>query len=453
MNETAKSGAPPRFAAGIDVHPARDALAAEIHARPSRPLAAPARIAHLALLTGESPAAAERDHVAALCADFGVRPPAAASNHFSADFGPADAPPNATWGMTWERHAEFTTYTFRRPGAFTEPFAESALSAVPAAWLGAIKGQLLAAVEIAMFDASRPAPDAAELARHFHRRTVAASEVANGRGALWTDFAVAESGAVRLLVQNRGFTLGQAGRVVQRLCEIETYRMMALLALPLARQIGPRITQLEQTLADMAMALNQITGVEGERDLLRQLSALAAEVESLASQTPYRFGAARAYHALVVRRLTELREARIEGLTSIGEFLDRRLTPAMRTCETVHARLDGLSQRVARLGNLLRTRVDVTLEQQNTELLASMDRRARVQLRLQQTVEALSIVAVTYYGVGLLGYFLPLFDQIGAPLPKAIATATAVPVVALLVWLALLRVRRSRAPKAPPPTP
>jgi uncharacterized membrane-anchored protein len=444
MNDAANKDKSPRLA-GIPIHPARDALAAEIHARPSRPLAAPARIASLALLTGESPAAAERDHVAALCADFGVLPPAAASNHFSADFGPADAP----WGMTWERHAEFTTYTFRRPGAFAEPFAESALAAAPAAWLAAIKGQLLAAVDIAMFDNSRPAPEAAELARLFQRRTVAGSEVANGRAAMWTDFAVAESGAVRILVHNKGLTLGQAGRAVQRMCEIETYRMMALLALPLARQIGPRVTQLEQRLADTAMALNDIGGVEGERELLRQLSSLAAEVETLAAQTPYRFGAARAYHALVTRRVEELREGRIEGLTSISEFLDRRLTPAMRTCETVHARLEGLSQRVARLGNLLRTRVDVTLEHQNVELLASMDRRARVQLRLQQTVEALSIVAVTYYGVGILEHLLPLLERVGIAAPKAVATAIAVPLVAFAVWLALRRVRREPPVKPP----
>src|SRR3546814_8262212 len=84
--------------------------------------------------------------------------------------------------------------------------------------------------------------------------------------------------------------------------------------------------------------------------------------------------------------------------------MDRRLAPAMRTCESAAGRLETLASRVGRASNLLRTRVDIELEAQNRDVLMSMNRRARLQLRLQETVEGLSVVAISYYVVGLVGY-------------------------------------------------
>jgi uncharacterized membrane-anchored protein len=234
----------------------------------------------------------------------------------------------------------------------------------------------------------------------------------------------------------------QAGRMVQRLLEIHTYCMTALLALPLAREIGPAVSRMERELSDIAQTLKAVADPDDEQAQLKRLSALAAEVESLAARTPYRFGAARAYHTLVARRIEELREQRIEGQQTIGEFMERRLAPAMRTCETLQRRLDSLSERVARASEMLRTRVDVTLAAQNRDLLASMDRRARLQLRLQRTVEGLSVAAITYYAVGLVSYLTQGLDAAGLPLPKEIVVAIAVPVLAGIAWLGLRQLHK-----------
>ena len=134
----------------------------------------------------------------------------------------------------------------------------------------------------------------------------------------------------------------------------------------------------------------------------------------------------------------------------------RRFTPAVATCTTVSQRLHDLSERVAQASGLLSTRVDIARERQNQSLLASMDRRAKLQLRLQQTVEGLSVAAVTYYVVGLVGYAVKGLKAGGLQLDTDLASGAAIPVVAALVAFAVHRARRrinagaaDRAPATP----
>ena len=160
----------------------------------------------------------------------------------------------------------------------------------------------------------------------------------------------------------------------------------------------------------------------------------------------FRFSAARAYADLVALRISELREERIEGLQMFSEFTERRLSPAMRTCEAAAKRLSTTSERVARATQLLSTRVGISRERQNQALLESMDNRAKLQLRLQETVEGLSIAAITYYIVGLVGYAAKGAKSLGVlPVSPDLVTALSIPVVLLLVALGVRRVRRSIA--------
>ena len=166
-------------------------------------------------------------------------------------------------------------------------------------------------------------------------------------------------------------------------------------------------------------------------------------LDVMAASLNYRFSAARAYCRIVQARLIELREERVEGLQTITEFMERRLAPAMRTCQNIGDRLEVLSKRVARANNLLRTRVDILLEAQNRDLLASMDRRVKLQLRLQQTVEGLSVAAITYYAVGLLGYLFKALKDAGVPVNDRMATGLAVPVVLAAIWISMRRIRKT----------
>ncbi|MGH6976503.1 MAG: DUF3422 family protein, partial [Stellaceae bacterium] len=98
---------------------------------------------------------------------------------------------------------------------------------------------------------------------------------------------------------------------------------------------------------------------------------------------------------------------------------------------------ESLSERVARASDMLRTRIDVTLAAQNRDLLLSMNRRARLQLRLQQTVEFFSIAAITYYGAGLVGDVAHGAAVLGFAVDEPLAVAISVPVIGGLLLVGL----------------
>jgi uncharacterized membrane-anchored protein len=303
-----------------------------------------------------------------------------------------------------------------------------------------IPGRTIVAAHAKLIAAGGVPPDAATLAEHFSGNIAVGAEVGDGAGFAYTDFRIHSDGCARFLVLNRHFTPAQAGRTLQRLFEIEAYRMMALLALPVARIQSPRISAVERALAALTEKISSEDG--GGEALLGQLTKLAAEVENALAMNQSRLSACGAYYELVRSRIAELRERRLAGVQTIDEFMTRRLAPAVATVATVSRRLRDLSERVAQASGLLSTRVDIAREKQNQILLASMDRRARLQLRLQQAVEGLSVVAITYYVVGLVGYGAKALKRTGVNVDPDLAIGLAIPVVAVLAAFALRRLRR-----------
>ena len=413
-------------------YPERFVLADEVHARPYEALETPELASYVAVLVDPGERAGERAHLVALCERFGVAPPPESSSHFRGVFGAVR--------LKWERHGEFSAYTTFVHVDGEAPQLASALAGLPGDWVAQIPGRTVVAAEATLLAADAAFPDATALAARFRGNIVVGAEIGDGAGLAYTDFRIHPDGFVRFLIVDRSLTPRQAGRMMQRLFEIEAYRVMALLALPIARREGPRVVEIERSLATLTDAMARDTGAD--EALLAQLSFLAAQVESALAASQYRFGASRAYYDLVRSRIAELRERRIPGLQTIEEFMSRRLAPAMATCESVSRRLGNLSERVARASSLLSTRVDIARERQNQALLASMDRRARMQLRLQQTVEGLSIAAITYYVVGLVGYAAKALRSAGTPLDVDLVVGIAIPVVAQLAALGVHHVRR-----------
>jgi uncharacterized membrane-anchored protein len=229
--------------------------------------------------------------------------------------------------------------------------------------------------------------------------------------------------------------------MVQRLCELETYRLMSLLALPVAREMGAELSRIEDNLATLNLSISEIDKDKDERELLQELSQLAAEVERHRSDTNFRFSASVAYHDLVRDRIKQLQEVPMDGVQSLQEFLERRLTPGIKTCNSVRDRLEDLSRRIHRTTSLLRTRVDLSIQEQNQHLLSSMNRRSQLQLRLQQTVEGLSVVAIGYYLLSLLEIAFNGLKAVGVPIDVSLAKGVAMPVVLLLVLLGVRSVR------------
>ncbi len=413
-------------------HPSRLTLAAEVHARPAEALYTPCRATYVAILIDPDQRERERVHLATLCAHYGVPPPTMDATHFSTQLGAIR--------LKWERHGEFSGFTMLTPGLSPQPFSEPVAGLLPSGWLAGLPGTTLVAAHAKLMPATPTPLDAGALASLFDGNVVVGGEIGGGAGLSYTDFRIHPDGFVRFVVCNRSLTERQAGRTLQRLFEIEAYRMMALLALPIARRLAPRIGAIEASLAELTAHI----AVEGGEDevLLQELTRLAAEIESLLSTSQFRFDACRAYHQLVSTRIEELRETRIAGIEPIREFMARRLAPAVATCTTASQRLHGLSDRVAQGSALLSTRVDIARERQNQALLASMDRRAKLQLRLQQTVEGLSVAAIVYYVSGLLGYLAKAGKAGGLALDPDLFVGLAIPVVACVVIFALRRARR-----------
>ncbi|MBW2210169.1 MAG: DUF3422 domain-containing protein [Deltaproteobacteria bacterium] len=405
----------------LNVHPSRAELHEELHSRPSPLVETPCTISHIAVQIGAEERAAERAYLGELCTRFDVNPPPDGASCLYQTFGGFE--------LRWERHTEFSTYTFIHR-VLGDPLRQA----------GALR-RVTTALHLAFSCAEGPL-DPAELDRYFEKQPLRGGVVRQGTAYLYSSFRLHSDGFGRIVLQARDLTPLQAGRLVQRVLEVETYRLMALLALPVARKITPEVRAMERELARITQDLTHAEKETDQHALLDELSNLAARVESHRSDTTYRFAATNAYYDLVEERIRELGEEKIPGLQSIRVFIERRLAPGIRTCNAVRDRLEGLSGRISQASELLRARVELSIQGQNRELLTSMNRRSEVQLRLQQAVEGLSVVAMTYYLMGLLGYLYEGLAWTGLALDKKIGFAIAVPVVMLAVWKVIHGVRR-----------
>ena len=409
-------------------HPLREALYDELHIRPFHTISTPQQISYLAIraLVHEQNRALEL--LGQLCSQFGVPQPDVKTAGFRENFG--------TFTLQWERHVEFYSITIMRPcGTGDDPFARPAIELLPRDWLDRQPGEVVAAFHMAVIDDSWPAEEDA-LSRHFAGHNLSISQAKQGNVTLYTDFRLHADGFGRFLLRNQGLSGARMGRMVRRLVEVETYRLLTMMAHPLAKQIAPQLEDMDRQLAKLLAELTRISSNEEESSLLQRLSQLEARLETWRAETNRRFSGARAYHEMVVDRLGRIEEEKLEGYTTLGEFMRRRLDPALRTCTSVHTWMNDLSQRIERASDLLRTRANLTLQEQNRGQLAAMNRRSRLQFRLQETVEGLSVVAISYYLVGLINYLLYALPLQQWGLSRPVVLAAAIPLVlGGVLWL------------------
>jgi uncharacterized membrane-anchored protein len=422
----------------LEDHPLRYRLANELHARPFPNIAAPAQAIFLAIKQPKDAAKRDRGldraHLLALLDRFGADHPAPEATHFFGDLG--------KFRLKWEQHTEFVTYTALLPLNGERPFDPAAWEVFPEDWLSKAPGVRITSAQIRIETAPENVHDIAErLADWMVPESLAVSHVLDRTAVVAGDFRIDSNGHMRFAVFCQPDTDSRrVGRIVQRICEIETYKSMSMLGLPMSREISTRMSAMDESLAHLVDAM---TGHLAKPDeTLNELLAISAELEKLQTDSVFRFGATGAYEALVNQRIEVLREERFMGRQTFGEFMMRRYDPAMRTIKATERRLLSMSERAIRAGDLLRTQVDVDRSAQNQELLASMDRRADMQLRLQKTVEGLSVVAISYYAVSLVIYLIgPLADPLGVS--KTLLTALAVVPVVGAVWLMVRSIRRS----------
>jgi uncharacterized membrane-anchored protein len=415
-------------------HPLRATILGEVHARPFNAVPAPARILHFAFDTQGDRSAADREQLIAFCQTRGLVPPLPQDKHFRVTLGGTQ--------MRWEQHSEFTTYTWEVPVEIKAgAFHPSASSLAMPMRLVRQPGPVLVAVDLNVVQQSENENGFVNL---FDPTSLAVAESGDGTALYATDFKVTPEGFIRILLIDRGMSANRTGSMVQHLLDIETYRTLALLGLPEARRLAPSIGLAEKRLGEVTERMRRaVNDLDDNNQMLNELTALAADVEAGVAASLFRFGASRAYEQIVTQHLQTIGERKIPGFPTWTSFLARRMAPALRTCVATEARQANLSLRLTRADNLLRTRVDVELEKQNQQLLKSMNERTRLQLRLQTTVEGLSVAAITYYMTGLFSYLAKAAHESGMlKFDPGYITAAFIPLAALTIWLTVRRIRR-----------
>ena len=423
----------------ITDHPLRYALTGELHARPFPNVKAPQVVAFLAIKQAGDAAARDRDraddmaHLTDLLKHYGAPLPDPGATHYYGAMG--------RFHLKWEQHTEFVTFTAFGEDLSNRPFDPAEFDVFPAGWLENAPGQRLTSSLLRLMPMPKQPDDILDLLREwFVPESLAAADVLEGAAVVASDFRIDPAGHSRFAVFVPSETGNRRiGRIIQRLLEIETYKTMSMLGFALTREIGAQVGKMDRQVSDL---MAQMSAQESKPDeTLDALLDVSVELENVVAQTAFRFAGTAAYKAIVDERIDALREVRFKGRQGFGEFMMRRYEPAMRTVISMERRLERLSARALRASDLLRTRVDVERSAQNQAILESMDKRADLQLRLQKTVEGLSVVAISYYAVSLAGYLLyPLAGFLGITKGVLIAMVT-LPVV-LLVWGAVRRLRK-----------
>ena len=411
-------------------HPLRDMLDKELQQRTFPALTAPCRLCQFMLTVSPASRSSELSFIQQLARSQG--------SHFSNADNDINLP---LFGgsLRFEKHGEFSSYVFIQHGSAKQLF-DDPLDFLPTKdWLDDIPGQIFRVVQLSVITP-------AQLKMHgnidtlFNPDNCISSLLAAQKARIWTDFQKHAEGAGRMLLVDHGLSPAALGRLVQQLFDLGNYRKLSLLGWPLSRQALAKLTLLEQQLSDITQRIEHKQS--DDELLLNEITTMAAQTEHLIADTSSRLQATAAYYQLTLDRIKSLNETPIEGLLSLQDFSERRLTPAFRTSESVVFRQNALSGRLGRSTELLRTRINLKLEQQNQQLLASMDRRAKLQLNMQQMVEGLSLVAISYYAVQLaekaikaLGYWLPQLDT-------QLWQSVSVPVVIVIVAAVLMWVNR-----------
>lgn len=417
-------------------HPQRFRLHNEVHARAPSILSLPVTASYIALSLSSDEKLLERQLLKALCERFACSPPDNDADHFTASFD--------TFQMTWEQYGEFSSYSFYAYGVDKSPFTESALEKVPVDWLSQLKGQIMVAAHASIVSAEdinfQDSVDLSPVTAFFAGNQVVGSKMSGDAASVFTDFRIHQDGFSRFLIINHHLRTAQAGRLLHRLFDIEAYRVMALFAFPIARKLYPELKKIDQRLYTITNSMTQIDNDDAK--LLDELTILAAEVENHVSTHQFRFTASSAYYQLVGQRLADLREVRIQGIQTLGEFIRRRLEPAMNTCSSVSHRFTLLSERVSNASQLLRTKVDIIIERQNQGLLSSMALRAKMQLRMQQMVEGISMVAITYYAASLVGKLAEALHSLGWHIDPELIEGISIPFILVIMIFSTQRIHK-----------
>lgn len=405
-------------------HPWRRAIADEVHARPVALMPASGRVRRVAMHLPQRADAltAAQAEFAAWCAGAGIAPPQGRQHSFEA----------RGYRITWELHTEFVTLTWL--GELTD--AEAWPQGIG---LEALAGHPLMVQTRIDLVPYRVVPE--RLIPTFSLPSLSVSNIEGGKGQIATDFVPDKDGFTRIEFAAGEVSDIRRSIVVRRLLEIDTYRVFALMGLPLARELAPELTAAEGEVGRELEGLADVDTIEESHAALDTLNSLAVRAGQLAEKTAYRFAASFAYDEVLDLRLERLAEESVGYASTLRRYLGNRIEPAIATCRAFEKRQAALANKLDRAIGLLNTRIGLDMQMQNRGVLSRISDTAQSQFRLQRTVEGLSVIAISYYALGILSYVLTGAEEV-AHFSKPLAVGLAAPVVIVLVWIGVRLVQR-----------
>jgi uncharacterized membrane-anchored protein len=407
------------------MHPLRESLHDELHARPSIYFEGPAHVYHFALLDdGKS--------LDGIIQQLGEQ--ADSQGHDAARHGLLRL---AGHPCKWERHSEFLSLTWVVPRS-----ADSShwldLPQPLRGVLDANRALIINALVILVEEAQDGVLDPGD----YGFKDPAGSHIGGGDATVWSDFRLSALGFNRMLLVNRGLNAYRLGRMIRRLVEIETYRMLASLGLPTAQELSATLQELDRGLIGIAEG-NASVGNSEAKVLLDSLTELSARLMRCSAACRPRFSATEAYAQIVFERIGELRESHVGGNQRLGVFIERRFKPSVRYCAATEKRLDRLAAGIANLGELLQAKAQVEVEEQNSKILESLNARTSTQLKIQKAVEGFSLIAISYYLIGLLKMTLEGLTALGSPFSSKVLFVLLAPLFMFTLYRLARRLKQA----------
>lgn len=345
------------------------------------------------------------------------------------------------FSFRWERHTEFSTYSFLIPAEQREPFSYMAANSICQDWLDNIPGTIINAINVELRSAASAETSADQLRDYFEGERLIASYVYDNKASIWTAFRLHNDGFGRYFILSSACNQCERGRVLRTLLELESYRTLAMLAHPEALSKLPTLQQQEEELAEISEGLSLNMNIQEQKNTLDRLLSISANNERLIAENNYRFAASKAYSELVDSRLEELDETAINGMVSISSFVLRRLRPAMKTCRSIQERILDLNMRSRNVSELLRSNININMQAQNQSLLQAMNERARLSLILQKSVEGMSVVVISYYCLSLLNPYIEHLEQFNRT--GFSSHLIMPPVVLAIIWFLVRRMKKA----------
>ncbi len=132
-----------------------------------------------------------------------------------------------------------------------------------------------------------------------------------------------------------------------------------------------------------------------------------------------------------------------QGYPLVSKFFLDKVEGLSDQYQRLFTRIDSIRREMTDLITMLRTKIDLFLQEQSLELQQSVDETTKTQMIMQHTVESLSVIVLSYYITHMAGF---IFESLEVShvisIPVATVKAIFVPIAIVISWYLTFRARQ-----------